>query len=202
MTRSEARQLGLKRFFSGIPCVHGHLADRVTVTGNCVKCKNKAVAARLKRLAETSEEYREYHRKASLKYYYKNREKTALKNRQRYLKNKRRHAERGAAYYQQNKDRYRDYSKKRKAIKRGARTALIVRQRDIEALFKAQKGKCAYFSQCRTRLGKDYHRDHIVPLTKGGAHAISNLQLTCPTCNRQKAASDPIEFAKRLGMLV
>lgn len=38
MTRREAHALGLKRFFTGIPCRKGHLAERYVTTNGCVDC--------------------------------------------------------------------------------------------------------------------------------------------------------------------
>jgi hypothetical protein len=49
---------------------------------------------------------------------------------------------------------------------------------------------------------KAYHKDHIVPLARGGANWIANIQLTCPKCNFSKNRSDPIDFAKKLGKLL
>ena len=42
---TEARKLGLKRFNTGKPCKHGHFADRLASSGECVVCldtRNKA----------------------------------------------------------------------------------------------------------------------------------------------------------------
>jgi 5-methylcytosine-specific restriction endonuclease McrA len=33
--------------------------------------------------------------------------------------------------------------------------------------------------------------DHIVPASKGGTHALSNLQLMCEPCNQRKGARVP-----------
>ena len=72
-------------------------------------------------------------------------------------------------------------------------------RRDLERLFKLQCGKCAY---CRVKLGRKHHVDHIVPVAKGGTNDPSNLQLLCIPCNRKKAARDPLDFARLLGLLV
>lgn len=45
--RKEARELGLLRYYTGKPCVHGHLQERHTSSGCCMECariKSKAFA--------------------------------------------------------------------------------------------------------------------------------------------------------------
>ena len=69
----------------------------------------------------------------------------------------------------------------------------------IQALYASQDGKCVY---CRVSLKDGYHADHIKPLSKGGSNWIANIQLTCGPCNNRKRATDPIEFAQRLGRLL
>jgi 5-methylcytosine-specific restriction endonuclease McrA len=69
----------------------------------------------------------------------------------------------------------------------------------VQALFKAQDGKCAY---CKIDVSENYHVDHIMPLARGGMNTRNNIQLCCPACNWSKADRDPVEFAQSLGMLV
>jgi len=66
-------------------------------------------------------------------------------------------------------------------------------------LFKKQRGSCAI---CKTKLKAGYHIDHIMPLAKGGAHVLQNLQLTCPFCNLQKNNQDPLTYMQRRGFLL
>lgn len=40
ITRAEAKAKGLKRYFTGKPCKHGHIAERMTSGGNCLVCFN------------------------------------------------------------------------------------------------------------------------------------------------------------------
>jgi len=47
----DARRLSLSRFFTGVPCAHGHTAERHVVNGKCLVCvaeKRKYRTARLK----------------------------------------------------------------------------------------------------------------------------------------------------------
>src|SRR6516162_8367059 len=41
--RAEARALGLKRYFTGKPCKHGHVAERVVSSPDCVQCRRGRV---------------------------------------------------------------------------------------------------------------------------------------------------------------
>lgn len=41
MTRAEARETGLKHFFTGKPCRRGHLSERLASTGNCCACNTE-----------------------------------------------------------------------------------------------------------------------------------------------------------------
>jgi hypothetical protein len=36
--RAEAKALGLKRYFTGVPCVHGHVTYRFVANGTCADC--------------------------------------------------------------------------------------------------------------------------------------------------------------------
>jgi 5-methylcytosine-specific restriction endonuclease McrA len=38
MSRSEAELLGLKRYFTGVQCIHGHIAERFCKTTKCCEC--------------------------------------------------------------------------------------------------------------------------------------------------------------------
>lgn len=47
-------------------------------------------------------------------------------------------------------------------------------------------GRCR---QCEST--EKLHFDHIIPVSKGGANTIANIQLLCGPCNRSKAAKYP-----------
>jgi 5-methylcytosine-specific restriction endonuclease McrA len=52
------------------------------------------------------------------------------------------------------------------------------------AVWERDGGQCA---QCGATFDLQY--DHIIPVSKGGATSVANLELLCGTCNRAKAAT-------------
>lgn len=50
VNRNDARARGLKRYFIGVACRHGHIAERRVANGACVKCSAIAEQKREKRV--------------------------------------------------------------------------------------------------------------------------------------------------------
>lgn len=66
-------------------------------------------------------------------------------------------------------------------------------------LFKLQKGKCPC---CGKPLGSNFHLDHIIPITLGGANSDSNIQLLRAECNLKKNAIHPVVYMQSRGFLL
>lgn len=69
---------------------------------------------------------------------------------------------------------------------------------DVLRLFDEQEGKCYY---CDKDLGR-YHKDHKIPLSRGGSDSKENLCLACPTCNLKKYNRTDKEFSKLMSLQV
>lgn len=69
----------------------------------------------------------------------------------------------------------------------------------LDRLYKLQRGKCPC---CKKALGKDFHMDHIEPLSKGGENVDSNIQLLRSRCNLLKSAMVPLLFMQANGFLL
>lgn len=66
--------------------------------------------------------------------------------------------------------------------------------KDILAQYERQKGKC-YWCGKKVHKGKNgYHRDHIVPLARGGSNNPDNLVIACHSCNESKRDKLPHEW--------
>ena len=175
--------MDISKTFVGKPCGKGHIGVRYISSGQCVYCsqewyqKNKDKVA--KKYSDNKDEIKKKRRPKAIEYYAKNRERLLAKGKEYYLNNKEKF---------ELKDALRRCRGGSKSIKVGYKDRLLV----------LQKGKCAC---CKTKLDK-YHVDHIVPVSKGGPHEFTNLQLLCPTCNLNKHAKDPVDFMQTKGYLL
>lgn len=81
---------------------------------------------------------------------------------------------------------HRNTSHKRYGIKRGGLTAseLLAWEAEQPKVCHWCDGECA-----------EWHVDHRTALSRGGAHEMHNLVISCPPCNHSKGARDPAEFA-------
>ena len=80
---------------------------------------------------------------------------------------------------------------KRRARKRSAAGSFT--PMEISALYQEQGGRCAH-PWCRVDLETKFHRDHKVPLARGGSNFIENIQLLCALCNTKKGTKTAEEF--------
>lgn len=92
------------------------------------------------------------------------------------------------AWYDTNPEARARASRKRRASMFGA-DVRVVTQRDWDSLIAHYRGLCAY---CMEKPWK--HRDHIVPVSRGGRHSIGNLIPSCTECNLSKKDKTIMEW--------
>ena len=152
-SRLEATKLNLKHYFTGVPCVHGHLSTRRLKDRVCMECdkQNKAVLRK-----EIPEEVR-------------------ASKRESYQKNKIAACQQKKVYRQANKGKINALVAARKKVVKRRTPAWLT---DFDKL----KIKCMYsIAAMLTRENKEpWHIDHIIPLQGkmvSGLHVPSNLQV-------------------------
>ena len=202
ISRSEAVDLGLTRYFTGTPCSKGHISQRFVDSYSCVECRNEAKRAKSIALGlrqrHKSDEARKLARKESLKKYA---EANAEKVKAAQVAYKANHPEKRKAavlkWDKANPESKRIHAHTRRARKSASGGTLS--KGLLAKLFALQKGKCAC---CKQPLGSDAQLDHIVPIAMGGANTDENIQLLHGLCNRQKSAKHPVDFMQSKGFLL
>ena len=207
-SRAAAKNKGLNRYFTGVPCKNGHIAERI-MSGNCIECRRAWRAGRVsvsiwrkkyyqvnkKVENENSRQYDLNHKaerkEYSAKYRDAHREESRLTRAKWRLDNPDYCAKHRAAH----PEWYRVYTENRRQRESSGELSRDL----VPRLYKLQRGKCAC---CQQRLGKDFHLDHIISLSRGGLNVDANIQLLRPKCNSRKGSTDPIEFMQSMGMLL
>ena len=192
ITRAEAKAQGLKRYFTGKPCKHGHIDTRAVSNGSCRECDRlKALAVNPDAKRKAKREYMARTRERWNEYISQWREENA-EHVQAYSKAY------DEAHQEEKAARIKEW---RKANPEKSAAYVIERQRkcqmgDMTATEWAQLKEI--YSE-RDRLNAEagciaFHVDHITPLAKGGAHHPDNLQILSAEENLSKGAK--LDFAK------
>ena len=182
ITREEARQQKLTRYFNGLSCKHGHIAERLVSTNACVVCSRKASA-------QWKIDNREAKLASSKRYYQKNKEKITQSLKQYRIDQKEHFWDNRKRWISENIESVRKWKadwKKRNPAKvtldtvnrNAAKLKRTPSQLNDGHLFEME---CVYtYCAGLRKIGLDYQVDHIVPLRGkivSGLHVPWNLQV-------------------------
>lgn len=156
LSRHDAISQGLPRYFTGKPCKHDHVAERVTANKTCCVCSNESANA-------SKAKNRSKYYATSLNWARNNPDKTAQYQRTSNQKNPGRRNRLTANYRSAKDDRMPSWLSSADRL-------------EMDTIYK-------YCAALRD-VGLDYHVDHIVPLrgkSVSGLHVPWNLQVI-PGC--------------------
>lgn len=215
ISRSEAKELGLKKYFTGTPCKNGHLSERRVCNCICLECKRDPSSREYMR--QYNKKYKEDNsdrlKAEAAERYRQNRSKMLDRFAQRRAENLSKYRERERQYSIENKEAKREYHAKWRVLNKDKCRAIgsnyrarqkmadgICSSEEFAKIISSQKFRCA---NCRCDLIKSgHHRDHIMPLYLGGSNWPNNIQALCPSCNVRKNAKDPVDWARQNGRLL
>lgn len=98
-----------------------------------------------------------------------------------------------ANYYKKHKEEFNAYSAMRRALKLAVTVGNLAEIKEIYRCAKEDPKVRCYLCGKLISIGHR-HVDHIVPLSKGGAHRPSNLAVACDDCNLCKCDKMPEEI--------
>lgn len=186
--KASALAAGLSRYFTGVPCIRGHVCDRY-IRGGCVIC--------------VREWSRDHARKPEVivkrKNWWKNNPEKALEySRKSYAAKGESLRANASRWKRANPDKVNVINQNRRAARASATGTLTHAMTD--ARMKEQKSRCAW---CGTKITRrSAHIDHVVPLARGGEHSSRNFVMACAPCNLKKGAKDPLVWARETGRIV
>jgi hypothetical protein len=209
ITRKQAREQGLKTYFTGKPCKHGNIAERGVVSPYCLcrDCRDERNGRGQAWRAEHPDRQAASTRNWQLNNWEAQQEvwRRAEKNKQQrdaadpdYREHRRAQSRKHAL--DSNRRRYgvdQEYTERVKAksahhkVKRRRLMALVELTSQEELQVKAIY-RLRYTLSRET--GTEYHVDHRIPLKHGGKHHPSNLWVITATENLRKGAKLPEEL--------
>ena len=189
VTRQEAQDAGLRFYFTGKTCKHGHVVERYVVGGNCIKCGQQVAekwrkdnANRVKFISKKySEDNAERIKLYSKTYREKNPERIKLAQNKYREANCEKTKLAVTKWAYDDPEKIRTNNEKRRALKRNALDKTISDDKFIQI----EKRK----NDIITSTGITHHTDHFIQLSKGGMHTPSNLRIIPAVINLRKNAN-------------
>jgi hypothetical protein len=167
ISREDAKARGLKRYYTGVPCSHGHDAERLVVSYDCCTCLSDRKSAQRKKNPERDQN-------RSKRYYYLNREDRIEYAAKRIAENPQANREKVRKWKKENPGKVAAQKKGRELAKTGATPKWLTREhhKQIAAIYL----QAQVWSEA---TGVPYHVDHIIPLNGEnvcGLHVPWNLR--------------------------
>jgi Restriction endonuclease len=186
ISRKAAKAAGLKYYFTGKPCKRGgHIDKRFVSSFSCMTC------SREKAKEDWDNSDPEWHRKRTAynqsRWHHDHQFRARMQAYKSHPDELRKQRERNREWKKANRASCTDRQSKRNALLR----EVFVEDVSLAEIFERDNGRCKI---CGFELSMDTKwphprtptRDHVVPLSKGGKHERSNLQLACAECNIRK----------------
>lgn len=178
ITRKEAQERGLKRYYTGENCKKGHLCERYISSFGCVQCQSEIYGVNKEDRSAWSKAYYQLHRELKLEqansYYRLNREIISIRRKAHYKTDPEKYCERERMRYAKDSS----LSKLKAANRHAKKLKASPKWVDIKKL-----------KEFYVNIPDTMEVDHIIPLQGklvSGLHVHNNLQYLSREENRSK----------------
>lgn len=112
ISRKDAKAAGLEFYFTGNPCIRGHLSKRATNNGNCIDCRRAYRKENEGYIKEYTKQYRADNKDKIKEYNEQNKDHIKDYKRRHYIDNRDMLLKKQREYYKNNRDSVLDYQAK------------------------------------------------------------------------------------------
>lgn len=204
----DARSNNETYYFTGMPCKQGNFAKRLVRSKvcTCKDCSDARGLIQAKARQKCRDKNRQKYNTRANKYRAANRDEinrrraertkqgkidgtlplssTLEYKRSQYYRNQEKYNQKKANWRRRNRDKCLAQFHRYRARKLAALVDNVTAEQ-IEQMSIEQERKCFY---CPKDITVDRTIDHVVPLSRGGKHELSNLVLACRACNSSKGS--------------
>jgi len=113
ITRAEARERGLTRFFTGLDCKHGHIVERYTRNAQCVECARLSDARSYEKNKDRDRAAAKFYRETNTEAVRQSKARYAAANREKVLAAKKAHRLTNIEQYRMRNAEYRRANKEK-----------------------------------------------------------------------------------------
>lgn len=192
ISRSEALSKGLKRYFTGLSCKNGHIAERAVSNFTCLECQKERAQKDyqkdpdkwIRRRVSYYQNNKDIERQKMKSYYMDNAQRQSIIRKKRYYED-----------VEKNRSYSRDWSKKNKILRRISQTnrkkkILLATPNWFGELDLFVLSEAYLLADLRYKLtGIDWQVDHMVPINAKnvcGLHVWNNFQVIPAYLNNSK----------------
>ena len=181
----------------------------IRYSAKCKKCIKEYYKNNKEKIKENSKEYYKNNKEHYKEYYENNKEKIKENSKEYKENNKEKIKEYYKEYYENNKEKIKEYSKEyyennkeyyfSKLHERRLKTKEnggFYTKEQLEECLSFFDYKCAYSGEEILEDLSNFHREHIIPVSKGGSNDIWNIVTSVASVNLSKKDKDMEEWYK------
>lgn len=212
ISKSQAKEIGLKSYFTGKPCKHGHYAERMVSKSTCKECNRlsglKYYQENKDRISESVRDYREENKEKSAEYRLSIKSRMKILNRRYYQNNSEELKAKSRVWHKENYSSVRDsrieymakWAEENKELKRSIDRNYYAKNKD-----RIKDYTCCYYLENKQHISdrnRKYKSSNRARYNFLSAKRRSAKKMAIPSWYEKEAVKMVYLKAKEFGMQV